>query len=107
MKPSMLSLIRGKLIVSCQALENEPLHSLFIMSKMAAAAAIRANSLLDVQKIMDTVDLPVIAEGNVERPERAANCLRPGAHEGVVGGAITRPQQITRRCVNVMTIPPA
>lgn len=105
MKPSMLSLIRGKLIVSCQALENEPLHSLFIMSKMATAAAIRANSLLDVQKIMDRVDLPGIEEGNAETPERAANCLRAGAH--AVGGAIYPPQQITRRCVNAMTIPPA
>ena len=26
------------LIVSCQALENEPLHSSFIMSRMAVAA---------------------------------------------------------------------
>ena len=46
------------LIVSCQALEHEPLHSPFIMSRMALAAleggavAIRANSLVDVQTIM-------------------------------------------------------
>lgn len=31
--------LKGKLIVSCQALENEPLHSSFIMSRMALAAA--------------------------------------------------------------------
>lgn len=231
MKPSMLSLIKGKLIVSCQALENEPLHSPFIMSRMAQAAAeggasaIRANSLIDVQTIMDTVDLPVIAiikrdypgsdvyitatlkevdelmvakpamialdatlnprpgdldlsglvaavrerypdvllmadistvdearnaaelgfdcvgttlhgytaqtkgkiladndcqflrdvlsaidvpviaEGNVETPEMAAHCLALGAHAVVVGGAITRPQQITRRFVNAMAQP--
>jgi N-acylglucosamine-6-phosphate 2-epimerase len=231
MKPSMLSLIEGKLIVSCQALENEPLHSPFIMSRMALAAmqggasAIRANSLIDVQTIMDTVDLPVIAiikrdypgsdvyitptlkeidelmaakpatialdatsherpgdldlrelvvavrkrypelllmadiatleearraaelgfdcvgttlhgytaetkgqklaanrcqflrevlanvdvpviaEGNVETPEMAALCLELGAHAVVVGGAITRPQQITRRFVNAMAAP--
>lgn len=30
--------VRGGLIVSCQALENEPLHSSFIMSRMAVAA---------------------------------------------------------------------
>ncbi|HKN05340.1 MAG TPA: N-acetylmannosamine-6-phosphate 2-epimerase [Buttiauxella sp.] len=231
MKPSMLSLIEGKLIVSCQALENEPLHSPFIMSKMALAAAqggacaIRANSLPDVQAIMETVDLPVIAiikrdypgsdvyitptlkevdelmvanpamialdgtgyerpgdldlrglvaairqrypqlllmadiatveeardaaalgfdcvgttlhgytaetkgqilatngcqflrdvlavvnvpviaEGNVETPEMAALCLALGAHAVVVGGAITRPQQITRRFVNAIATP--
>ncbi|MFH8136264.1 N-acetylmannosamine-6-phosphate 2-epimerase [Pantoea osteomyelitidis] len=231
MKVPTLLQIKGKLIVSCQALENEPLHSPYIMSRMAVAAveggaaAIRANSLIDVQKIMDTVDLPVIAifkrdyagsdvfitatlqevdelmvaspqmialdatmhtrpgdlqlpelvaairerypdlllmadiatveearhaallgfdcvgttlhgytcetkgrnladedfrilqevieavkipviaEGNVATPEMAARCLALGSHAVVVGGAITRPQQITRRFVNAMDTP--
>ena len=30
--------IRGKLVVSCQALPHEPMHSSFIMSRMAVAA---------------------------------------------------------------------
>ena len=30
--------LKGKLIVSCQALANEPLHSSFIMGRLAAAA---------------------------------------------------------------------
>lgn len=228
MKATMLEQIKGKLVVSCQALENEPLHSPFIMSRMAlaakqgGAAGIRANSLVDVQQIMQTVDLPVIAiikrdypgrevyitatmkevdelmeanpamialdatqhprpgehqlpqlvaairhrypqlllmadiatleeaeqaaelgfdcvgttlhgytretqgaylaaeafdflrkvlaavkvpviaEGNVETPEMAAQCLKLGAHAVVVGGAITRPQQITQRFVKAI-----
>ncbi|XXN66451.1 N-acetylmannosamine-6-phosphate 2-epimerase (plasmid) [Enterobacter ludwigii] len=229
MKAPMLAQIKGKLVVSCQALEDEPLHSPFIMSRMAlaamegGAAAIRANSLIDVQQIMQTVALPiiaiikrdypgsdvyitatlrevdelmvanpamvaldatrhmrpgdlqlpalvaairqryphlllmadiatveearqasalgfdcvgttlhgytaetqgcslatddcrflrdvlaavnvpVIAEGNVETPAMAADCLALGAHAVVVGGAITRPQQITRRFVNAIS----
>ncbi|KGT87419.1 N-acetylmannosamine-6-phosphate 2-epimerase [Enterobacter cancerogenus] len=229
MKANMLEQIKGKLVVSCQALENEPLHSAYIMSRMALAAkqggasAIRANSLIDVEQIMQTVDLPiiaiikrdypgsdvyitatlkevdelmvanpamialdatqhqrpgelqlpqlvagirqrypqlllmadiatvdealladelgfdcvgttlhgytaetrgkylaandfhflrevltavkapVIAEGNVETPEMAAQCLKLGAHAVVVGGAITRPQQITQRFVNAIS----
>ncbi|WP_063657894.1 N-acetylmannosamine-6-phosphate 2-epimerase [Candidatus Arsenophonus triatominarum] len=228
MKQPTLLQIKGKLIVSCQALEGEPLHSPYIMSRMAVAAleggaaGIRANSLLDIRKIMETVDLPVIAilkrdypgsdvyitatlqevdelmeacppmiamdathhtrpgklqlpeliaairarypelllmadiatveeahqaeilgfdcigttlhgyteetkgmkladenfrflkevisvvkvpviaEGNVSTPEMAAHCLELGAHAVVVGGAITRPQQITRCFVNAM-----
>lgn len=223
MNQSMLAAIKGKLVVSCQALDDEPLHSDFIMSRMAlaamqgGAAGIRANSVVDVQAIRATVTLPVIgiikrdypdsevyitatmqevdelmtagpqmialdatlhrrpgelqlaalvqqirqkypslllmadiasveeavnaealgfdcigttlhgytpetagcklwqddfaflrqvlaqcgapviAEGNVDTPEMAAHCLTLGAHSVVVGGAITRPQQITQR----------
>ena len=58
--------IKDSLIVSCQALENEPLHSSFIMSRMALAAkmggakGIRANSISDIHEIKKVVDLPII-----------------------------------------------
>lgn len=59
-------MIQKGLIVSCQALEDEPLHSSFIMGRMALAAkqggakGIRANSVEDIQKIKQNVDLPII-----------------------------------------------
>lgn len=58
--------LQGKLVVSCQALEDEPLHSSEIMAKMALAAkqggatGIRANSVQDIQAIKKEVDLPII-----------------------------------------------
>ena len=58
--------LKGHLIVSCQALPEEPLHSSFIMGRMAVAAkqggahGIRANSVEDILEIKKTVDLPVI-----------------------------------------------
>lgn len=58
--------LRGKLIVSCQALPDEPLHSSFIMGRMALAAkeggamGIRANTREDILAIKSLVDLPVI-----------------------------------------------
>lgn len=58
--------IQGNLIVSCQALEDEPLHSSFIMGRMAlaayqgGAAGIRANSASDIVEIRKNVDLPII-----------------------------------------------
>lgn len=63
---NILKLIKGKLIVSCQALEEEPLHSPYIMSKMAVAAmqggasGIRSNSYEDIKAIKNIVDLPII-----------------------------------------------
>ncbi|MBC7807007.1 MAG: N-acetylmannosamine-6-phosphate 2-epimerase [Akkermansiaceae bacterium] len=41
--------------------------------------------------------VPVIAEGRIHTPEQARQALDAGAFAVVVGGAITRPQQITAR----------
>ncbi|MBS6396349.1 MAG: N-acetylmannosamine-6-phosphate 2-epimerase [Clostridiales bacterium] len=58
--------LKGKLIVSCQALPHEPLHSSYIMGRMAAAAkeggavGIRANTKEDIAQIQAETGLPVI-----------------------------------------------
>lgn len=63
---AIIEQLRGKLIVSCQALEDEPLHSSFIMGKMALAATqggavgIRSNSSKDIVEIRKNVSLPII-----------------------------------------------
>lgn len=62
----MEEVINRGLIVSCQALPDEPLHSSYIMSRMAVAAkeggaiGIRANTVEDILAIKKEVDLPVI-----------------------------------------------
>ena len=63
---NILDKIKGRLIVSCQALENEPLYGSHIMRKMAKAAkeggavAIRANGYNDIVAIKEETGLPVI-----------------------------------------------
>ncbi len=63
---AVLEQIKNGLIVSCQALEDEPLHSSYIMQKMAYAAmlggavGIRANSVKDICEIRKEVKLPMI-----------------------------------------------
>lgn len=63
---SMIDKISNGLVVSCQALDDEPLHSSFIMSKMAKAAesggavGIRANSKEDISAIKKETNLPII-----------------------------------------------
>lgn len=63
---SRVEQLKGRLIVSCQALLHEPLHSSFIMGRMALAAkeggayGIRANTREDIREIQSKVNLPVI-----------------------------------------------
>lgn len=62
----VLEQIKGKLVVSCQALPHEPLHSSYIMSRMAVAAmqggaaGIRAQSVSDINAIAEVCHLPII-----------------------------------------------
>lgn len=67
-KEKLLKEIKGKLIVSCQALEGEPLYieNSSIMplmaraAKQAGAAAIRTNGVGDVIGIKEETNLPII-----------------------------------------------
>ncbi|MBW7883220.1 MAG: N-acetylmannosamine-6-phosphate 2-epimerase [Caldilineaceae bacterium] len=69
---TFLEQVRGQLIVSCQALPNEPLFGAEIMARMAVAAAqggataIRANSPDDIRAIRASVVLPIIGLYKVE-----------------------------------------
>ena len=62
----MIEQVKGGLIVSCQALPDEPLHSSYIMGRMAVAAeqggavGIRANTREDIIEIKKNTELPVI-----------------------------------------------
>lgn len=74
-RDQLISILKGALIVSCQALTDEPLHSSFIMSKMALAAkmggatGIRANTIEDITAIQKEVDLPIIGIIKEEYPD--------------------------------------
>lgn len=63
---AVLNRIKGGLIVSCQALKEEPMYGSYLMSRMADAAmrggavGIRANTIADIIEIKKTVKLPVI-----------------------------------------------
>lgn len=59
----------------------------------------------DIQLVADLsqrVNLPVLAEGRIHSRDLAVQCLQAGAYAVVIGGAITRPQWITKKFTDAM-----
>lgn len=77
-----LERVRGGLIVSCQALDEEPLHGPLLMAGMARAAAlggavgIRTNGPQEVEVIRKLTQLPVIGIQKVMN-EQGQICISP------------------------------
>lgn len=56
-----------------------------------------------VERLAAHLHVPLLAEGRFKLPEEVKRALALGATAVVVGGAITRPQQITRWFVDALT----
>ena len=57
---------------------------------------IEENDFEIIRQILEKVNHPVIAEGNINTPQKARRVLEIGCYSVVVGSIITRPQVITR-----------
>ena len=75
MNEQLISALRGRLIVSCQAPEGTPLHGSSFMAAMAraaevgGAAGVRANGPDDIRAIKAAVPLPIIGIYKIRDPE--------------------------------------
>lgn len=63
---------------------------------------IENNDFEIIREILRKSKTPVIAEGNINTPEKAARVLELGCYSVVVGSIITRPQVITRNFVKAI-----
>ena len=57
---------------------------------------IENNDFEIIREIVKRAKHPVIAEGNIDTPEKAKRVIELGAYSVVVGSIITRPQLITK-----------
>lgn len=63
---------------------------------------IEENDFELIRNILADIRHPMIAEGNIDTPQKARRVIELGAHSVVVGSIITRPQVITKRFVSCM-----
>lgn len=55
-----------------------------------------------IREILEKTSHPVVAEGNIDAPEKAKRVIELGCYCVVVGSIITRPQVITKRFAAVL-----
>ncbi|HZJ85768.1 MAG TPA: N-acetylmannosamine-6-phosphate 2-epimerase, partial [Erysipelotrichaceae bacterium] len=55
-----------------------------------------------IREILAKAKSPVIAEGNIDTPQKVVRVLELGCYSVVVGSIITRPQVITKRFTDYM-----
>lgn len=92
--PDMLEKLQGKLIVSCQALEHEPLFGAELMAKMSVgvvqggAAGIRANYPADIAAIRQALpDIPLFGIYKYDVPGYAVRITPTLRHAIAIAGA--------------------
>ena len=71
-------------------------------TKQSQNLKIEDNNFYIIRQILASVKHPVIAEGNINTPEKAKKVLELGCYSVVVGSIITRPQIITRTFVDAI-----
>jgi N-acylglucosamine-6-phosphate 2-epimerase len=57
-------------------------------------------NLILVERLINSVSLPIIAEGRISTTTELRKIKAMGAHGAVVGSAITRPRLITQKLVH-------
>ena len=101
-------LLMGDISTLSEAIEAERMGFDCISTKLvgctpySSGKSVHDDNYKFLHNLVSTVKIPVIAEGNILTPVMAKRCLEAGAHSVVVGDAITRPQQITRRFAESM-----
>ena len=71
-------------------------------TKESKGLKIEENDFEIIRTIIQKVKHPVIAEGNIDTPQKAKRVLELGCYSVVVGSIITRPQLITKRFTDIM-----
>ena len=101
-----------KLMADCSTVE-EAIHAdelgfdyigttLVGYTKQSQNDRIEENDFEILREIISKVSNKVIAEGNIDTPQKAKRVLELGSYSVVVGSIITRPQNITKKFINAI-----
>ena len=71
-------------------------------TKQSKGLRIENDDFKIIREILEKVKHPVIAEGNINTPEKVKRVIELGCYSVVVGSIITRPQLITKSFVEAL-----
>ncbi|MDD6058110.1 MAG: N-acetylmannosamine-6-phosphate 2-epimerase, partial [Clostridiales bacterium] len=71
-------------------------------TEQSASLKIESNDFEIIRQILAKAKHPVIAEGNINTPEKVKRVIELGCYSVVVGSIITRPQLITKSFAEVL-----
>ena len=72
-------------------------------TKQSRDIKIEADDFAFISEALDKVNAKLIAEGNINTPQKLKRVMELGVYSTVVGSAITRPQLITKSFTSVLT----
>ena len=63
---------------------------------------IEAEDFIFIREALDKINAKLIAEGNINTPQKLKRVMELGVYSAVVGSSITRPQLITKSFTSVL-----
>ena len=71
-------------------------------TKQSKDIKIEAEDFIFIREALDKINAKLIAEGNINTPQKLKRVMELGVYSAVVGSSITRPQLITKSFTSVL-----
>ena len=91
-------------MINCGLVIADPITTLVGYTEESKGCQIEKNDFELIRELIKRVKHPVIGEGNINTPQKLKRVMEIGVYSVVIGSAITRPQLITKKFTDALTL---